>query len=238
MPNGTANPEQSSFDPIAELRAAGTDVGLLFLSANDVVFQGPTNDALFAAHMPIQAKLGFMGKRASMQFYARDEPASVLGCIARYQFCDSTVAAAHASSGASDGRHCTPLEGIAMALEHAEELWGANRRQARLFKWVTGALLQDPPFLWMVPQAVRSAALEARYAMMNGLQGPLPPNQWQREIEGWFKTTLAHAQRAVLELAMGPLDPKQTARWCRRRRLKSRLLCRSQVSETLRTVNY
>lgn len=37
---------------------------------------------------------------------------------------------------------------------------------------------------------------------------PLPHNQWQLEVENWFKATLAAAQGWTVELATGPSDPR------------------------------
>jgi hypothetical protein len=226
------------FEPIPELRAAGADVGLVFLSANDIVYQTPTSDALYAAQAPIRATMGYLGRNLSREFWVRDEPARVLGCASRFQFCDAsggghTSGGNASSSSAGDGSGCTPLVGLPHALLLARRLWRANRRQARVFEWVTSALAMDPLDVWNVPRALGQAALTARYSLSNGLQGALAADQWQREAQYWFMTSLANMQRIVLETATGPLDPQLNSMLVRPATAEEHLLCRSQVGLSL-----
>ncbi|KAL1616592.1 hypothetical protein SLS54_008327 [Diplodia seriata] len=50
------------------------------------------------------------------------------------------------------------------------------------------------------------SALRARQTLRWGLQGPLPSDQWQDEVEGWFDMALAGLQLSYRETATGPAD--------------------------------
>jgi hypothetical protein len=50
------------------------------------------------------------------------------------------------------------------------------------------------------------SALTSRYTLNYGIQGPLPTNQWQTEIQHLHSTSLAALQRMTVEQASGPND--------------------------------
>ncbi len=80
--------------PIPELRAPEADVGLVFLSANDINFEMPVDDDLFDAHREYQLLLDIAGGGSMFQkVYNRDEPMRVLGCVSRQQFCPAGATA-------------------------------------------------------------------------------------------------------------------------------------------------
>jgi hypothetical protein len=237
---------EGQFVPIPELRAVDADVGLIFLSANDILYEAPTNDDMYAARTPVCAAMGMRGANVTRPFYIRDEPARVLGCTSRYQFCRAATSAGSSAAGArtvtanattgEDGNEdgsCTPLVGLTSGLQQASKLWRGNRRQARLFEWATAALAVDPMRVWTVPNWLGPAALTARYSMGSGLQGPLPDDQWHREVEFWFVTSLAHIQHSMLETATGPLDVKLSSLLVRPQTAEEHFLCRSQVRLTI-----
>jgi hypothetical protein len=243
---GNVTRYEGQFVPIPELRAANADVGLVFLSANDILYEAPTNDDMYAARTPIRASMGMRGAIVTRPFYIRDEPTRVLGCTSRYQFCRAATSAGGSGASArtdtpaaangsddSDGNNnnngCTPLVGLASALQQGKTLWRRNRRQARHFEWATAALAADPMRVSTVPQWLGPAALTALSFMGYGLQGPLPDDQWHREVEFWFTTSLAHLQHAVLETATGPLDRKLSSLLVRPQTAEEHPLCRSQV---------
>jgi hypothetical protein len=176
---------------------------------------------MFAAHRPLEAQMVLSsGRNASRRFYFRDEPVRVLGCASRYQFC---------RADASAGAGCTPLVGRQRALLLATRLWHGKTQQ-RLFVWLTSLWETDYVDVWNVPRVLGLSALTARYSLFNGLQGPLPANQWLKEVEHWFMTSLASLQRIVLEVVTGPLDPKLDKLLVRPTTAEERLLCRNQVS--------
>ncbi|KAL9616822.1 MAG: hypothetical protein Q9160_008345 [Pyrenula sp. 1 TL-2023] len=57
-----------------------------------------------------------------------------------------------------------------------------------------------------VPKYLGANSLRATANLFQGLQGPLPSDQWQQEVLSWESTALAHIQRMVVEAVTGPSD--------------------------------
>jgi hypothetical protein len=99
-----------------------------------------------------------------------------------------------------------------------------------MFNWLMTMWVNNYIDAYNVPHYLGLSSLTARYSMSNGWQGPLPANQWQKEVEHWFTTSLANLQRLVLELGTGPLDPQLDKALRRPKTGEERLMCRSHVS--------
>ena len=82
----------------------------------------------------------------------------------------------------------------------------------------------------MLISAVGITSLKAREKLFSGIQGPLPNNQWQIEVENWYSTTLADLQRLTIEYAAGPADPALLQVLERPQTETERQLCHSVVS--------
>lgn len=74
------------------------------------------------------------------------------------------------------------------------------------------------------------ASLKSRDTLSTGLQGSLPNNQWQLEVENWYGATLADLQRFTVEYATGPIDPALLPILQRPQTESERQLCHSVVS--------
>lgn len=113
--DGTVVNEPGNFTPIPALWANETDVMLFFLSANDVKFLNACDDPWYAATTIAHEydPTGASGN-TTVTYYVRDEPARVLGCASRYQFCNPD---------SKSGKSCTPLAGFYPATAAADELW-------------------------------------------------------------------------------------------------------------------
>ncbi|KAL9114280.1 MAG: hypothetical protein Q9227_001702 [Pyrenula ochraceoflavens] len=57
-----------------------------------------------------------------------------------------------------------------------------------------------------VVETLGASALLARQSLSGGVQSPIGPNQWQREIQHWQNTAIAKLQKIVVEFATGPSD--------------------------------
>lgn len=158
--------------------------------------------------------------------YYRDDPVRVLGCTSRYQFCNPNV---------EGTKSCIAPTGILAAYAQAGELWQTKKQKA-LFDWSALAIRHNGIGLPEVISGLGISALTSRYRMAAGLQGPLPDNQWQLEVEHWFTTILADFQRMVVEAATGPTDLALND-WARRPDTpEARSLCASQVSTFSRRI--
>lgn len=85
----------SDFTPNAELipATAHSDLYLIFLSANDIMYTSEVNDDWYAAHQYLKLYHSvFSQSSAPIPTYLSDEPASVLGCTRHYEACSPNSA--------------------------------------------------------------------------------------------------------------------------------------------------
>ena len=216
--DGTLLKEKSDFAPIPALEANATDVTLFFLSTNGVAFTKPCDDSWYHAHTQKTASLIGSGEPAT--FYVGEEPARVLGCATRYQFCNPDP---------KIGRSCTPLTGIFTATAAAGALW-QTKKQQDFFNTISTSILTGAGGLYDIVVTTGISSLIARHGLAVGVQGLLPSNQWQLEVENWFGVTLADLQRVTVELVTGPADPAIFRFLERPQTDEERLVCRSLVS--------
>jgi hypothetical protein len=66
--------------------------------------------------------------------------------------------------------------------------------------------LNMAPSIETIVDRLGVSALTSRYTLNYGIQGPLPTNQWQTEIQHLHSTSLAALQRMTVEQASGPND--------------------------------
>ncbi|KAF7511866.1 hypothetical protein GJ744_003099 [Endocarpon pusillum] len=117
-PDGSVN-ENSSFLPILDLIVPAADISLIFLSANDIMFQEPSKDDWYAAERPTTQKFSFF-EDENRSFYVRNEPVRVLGCASRYQFCNPNI---------ERNSSCTTWGGIEQTMALAGNLWQTERQK-------------------------------------------------------------------------------------------------------------
>lgn len=213
----------STFLPIPDLLAPAADIHLMFLSANDIIFTKPSYDDWYSAQLPTTQNLIFSTNfPGNHSFYVRDKPVRVLGCTSQYQYCKANVEL---------NTNCTPMAGIIPVTSFAESLWQTENQKA-LFKWSSTAIMLIAMAISGPPSSLGGSSLTSRYSLSNGIQGPLPDDQWQKEVEHWFTVTLADLQRLVVEAATGPMDMAMNQFLIRPQTSEEHLLCRSQVSNT------
>jgi hypothetical protein len=181
--------------PIPEIASPTADGSLVFLSSNDILYWGEINDPWFSAHK-FSKNVTNTGQKVSDGLFLRDDPVRVVGCLERYQICNPNL---------PRGSGCTHLTGIRPAYNEAGKLL-QSKSQKDIFNWSQRGLavaLRDLPGL------LGSEALLASQTLTTSYQPHLPDNQWELEIENWFQGTLAAAQRGLVNLAGGPVDPKR-----------------------------
>jgi hypothetical protein len=192
------NPDVTdSWTPIPELLAPDADISVIFLAGNDVVFTAPTDDPWFSAghsHAPI--KLG--SALGTLPGYFSDDSARALACAQRYQFCNSSMPQDQSAS-------CTPLLGLVSAVDLAQDLFPQGKNRDR-FSWSAYEIQQLARGLSNVINGLKSGSLLARDSLAFQLQDALPDNQWELELQHWFKFALAELQRTILDQATGPAD--------------------------------
>lgn len=82
-----------------------------------------------------------------------------------------------------------------------------------------------------VVKILRSSALTSRNHLVGGIQGSLPEDQWQLEVENWNSISLASLQGGTVDIATGPGDTAMLEHfWRGPVNDEERLLCQNQVS--------
>jgi hypothetical protein len=208
----------SEFTPMKALHRGDADVSLIFLAAGDMTFTQPVDDPWYSAHQPLMnITQGGKGK-GLLQLYSADSPASVLGCTTQYQQCVPSL---------PESQRCTPLGGI----------WETNQTIPAASDWQNNMTqLVGTPFTMVEFQKIvtvlQAASLTSRYTSQASMQGPLPNNQWQLDLEQWHHASLAAVQNSVVDFAIGPTtnDPVRKL-WILPESDVEKYVCKNQVSQ-------
>jgi hypothetical protein len=85
----------------------------------------------------------------------------------------------------------------------------------------------SPSIISEVLSKLGDKSLSSQFLLNNGVQGPLPLNQWQLDVNGWYNTVLASIQAMFVQTALGDAGTQQAEHL----RLSSieRNACNSQV---------
>ena len=203
------------FQPIPELLRDDADTSLFFMMANAINFLKPVDDELFAAHRPKEMNFTRVPNETHVVYLA-DESVQVLGCALQTQYCLGKD-------------RCTPLTGFEPASDLAETMTVTDHQYYNLKSW----LIENEQINSVLANVVATlgpSALLARDNLFMGDQGPLPVDQWHREVEHWQATTLAKMQRIVVEFATGPSDANVQQYVIKPSDVLAKQRCQNQVS--------
>lgn len=195
------------------------EVTLVFVAANAVKFVEPVDDDLFSAHRVFETQELSLSINKTEELYTFDDVAHVVGCTTQSQFC----------LGGSE-TDCTPLTAWEAALQTVSNMTMTDLQKESLNIWRQSQELQGTTLDTTVAN-LGGSALIAKNSFENGLQGPLPSNQWQLEVEHWQATTMAKMQRSAVEYATGPSDSAMQKHVLEPPNQNAKKLCKSQVSQ-------
>ncbi|KAL9106723.1 MAG: hypothetical protein Q9227_008292 [Pyrenula ochraceoflavens] len=184
-----AAPGSSGFVPIPELKQDNAETALFFLSAGQMQFLEPVNDDWYSAHQT-GPSTSLVSSNDQLPVYYADRTANVLACVMKHQYCNSV------SGG------CTPLSSDMTP----SVAWSTKEQESAYNFWRVNVESQAITTLG-VPGEQGIASLKARSSLTNGIQGPLPPDQWQQDVLSWEATSLATLQRALVQAVGGISDP-------------------------------
>ncbi|KAF4304011.1 hypothetical protein GTA08_BOTSDO07955 [Botryosphaeria dothidea] len=206
------------WDPIPELDRKDADVEMYFLSANRVLFAENTTDEWYKASRPAY-NISRISTEATLQVYLQDEVASPLACAHQEQFCNPNL---------PKNQRCAPLIGAAGvdAQINAEKLFPESAWPR--FEWIYRALVYRAFRAPKIVKTLGSRVLSSKYALFNSVQGPIPDNQWQLDVENWHNATLALLQDAFVSTARGDHDPRWSQWFYDPPDEESKKLCKSQ----------
>lgn len=212
----------SDFFPREELSRDNADVVLIFLSSLGIQFVQQVDDAWYSAHRVY----GFLTDTTAMKnytVYAQDGPASVLGCTLQHQLCNPNLPLKE---------RCEPLRGIWSDIqpETALDLWKSEEDRAAM-AWARKILIEGIDCtIKDVLGTAQTAALVARNGLYKALQGPLPADQWQREVQHWFGASLASVQDAFVQAVTAPTPSDMEQFRVKPQDRSAQRFCRNQVS--------
>jgi hypothetical protein len=89
-------------------------------------------------------------------------------------------------------------------VDNARQHLGFNDYQSHTYNLIANPASDYPPYASV--QYRGSSALVASETVFQGIQAPLPNNQWTIEVSSWFATSLASLQRYPVDIASGPSD--------------------------------
>lgn len=201
---------------------------------NSITFPEPCHDPWYAATTLMDAAAAIIDviipsealANTTGGYYVRDEPARVLGCTSQYQYCNPI---SKSGKSGKPGKSCTPLAGWYQATAASFALW-SNDGQRNLFNASLQKILGHGSSIDDIVKSANIASLKAREKLQGGLQGPLPDNQWQLEVENWYGGSLAVLQGAPVNYATGPIEPALLQILNRPQTESERRLCDSVVS--------
>ncbi|KAH7138701.1 hypothetical protein B0J11DRAFT_500902 [Dendryphion nanum] len=177
--------DQSSFNPIPELKFETGDTLLVFLVLNAMRFRKPINDPLFAAH---RAENVYESQiRRNWTIYMGDLPAKGVGCLQQTQLC-------HARRGGSD--FCTEFGSI-WPNKTGPSFPDASKLQQLtldlLIEISTAFQLGSTSIIQAIKQSPFASALP-----------DLPDNQWVSEVTSWHNVYWSEMQLGLSSYAVGP----------------------------------
>jgi hypothetical protein len=198
--NGTAT-ATSYFQPIPELRRDDADLMLSFLSGSGVYFAERSPDPWYRA-TTIAGNTTIDALNSSVHVYRMDEAVSPLGCAIQWQFCQ----------GAALG---TPVCGDLASFNDALSSFQLNdaiNLNSKLLWYLE--ILYYSPGIFDLLQTLEAQSLASMRTLSNGVQSPIPQNQWQLDVSHWWATFLAAEQAYFVDVVTGPPDSFQIpAKW-------------------------
>lgn len=171
------------------------DLILIFLSATDIVYTSKVNDDWYGAHRLFGTEKYYgpsdIGGNPNITTYLSDNPGSTVGCKTQYQVCPPE---------SSSEKNCIVSGGLAdLSLPSIPR----EDKAYSLFPWIINYLYDIGNTIFVLS----TAALTSRRTLNNGVQDPLPDNQWQLEVEYWHNIMLVSLQ-GITNAAIGPDDPE------------------------------
>ncbi|KAK3322745.1 hypothetical protein B0H66DRAFT_515399 [Apodospora peruviana] len=194
--NNTPMTDESNFVPIPELDVPNANTYVVFRSGNSVRFAEKTDDLWYQATTPAGVRVNLNSAADDIKEYWMDEVASPLGCAEQIQFCNPNLPE-------DDEARCTPMTGV-FDDEDYPELFKDPDAKVR-FAYIVQAIGQ--PGLSGLLLNLGAQSLTSRYGVTQGLQGPMPGNQWKKDVEHWMSTIMTADQASFVSQATGPTDP-------------------------------
>lgn len=186
---------------IPQLAVPDADLLVAFLSPEGISFMNETDDLWYRGVIPNSFFQFSAGQRV---VYMPDEAASPMGCLQRFQYCNSSKKC---------GNLASLLDSMTSALtvfhETPYEYWSGDWNQpdatASRFDMFYAAVSSSTSLFTLLNCLGPSSLLSSQH-LNQGIMGPLPDNQWQLDVTHWFAMRMASLQASFVNTARGPTD--------------------------------
>ncbi|KAI0194455.1 hypothetical protein EV127DRAFT_509375 [Xylaria flabelliformis] len=176
-----------SFIPITDLQRNNSDIVLIGLSSSNLKFLEKTNDPWYRATRDLGGA------------FQADEAGQALGCSVQQQFCHSIL---------PSSKNCTSLSSLYDTFVEMSDMLAAHEAELQRFQWIYSAAISAGLDLKTILQTLGTQALTSRNTLTSNTQGPLADNQWQLDVLYWYSIQMALIQKAFINTALGPSDPR------------------------------
>lgn len=174
-----------NWQPSPEYSVNDSDVTLLFIAGNSILYREANGDPIFGANYPLGSAAG--------QFYTPDRYVNVLGCTEKYRICNVV------------NNKCTQKAGLQLLEKNLKKDTDGlelgtlqNAIASRMILALQVSSVYHATFTRL------AAALRATESLQGLWQVGLPETQWQREVASFFDNGLARLQQKTQEYATGP----------------------------------
>ncbi|KAI9166398.1 hypothetical protein HJFPF1_02499 [Paramyrothecium foliicola] len=225
--NGTLDWD-SSFKPIPELASGHADVTMFLLSANQVQFTNKSADPWYKVSKPSCSVTDeYLGGKTTWKSYSQDSPPHIIACKSRYQFCNPNLPAQEKCTALATRRDA----GVNLRAVFPDEAAYQRAYWLRLASWALG---ND---MFVVSTTLGANSLRSRESFFAGIQGPIPDNQWQLDMQHWFEVGITSMKRAIVDSALG--NPKSAAKiFVRPSGGEQQKMCRNQKIRSTEHVSF
>lgn len=201
--NGTNYLADIDFEAIPQLTVSDADSMIVFLSPEGVFFINQTDDLWYRGIVPGNVFHFPNGQRV---VYVPDEAASPMGCVQRFQYCNSNKKCGSLASEIDSLTSAMPL-----FHEDSSDFWSVDESSdtpeaisSRFDMFQVTKLAATT--LYSLLNSLGPSSLISSQHLNQGMMGPLPNNQWQLDVTHWFSMRMASIQAAFVNTARGPTD--------------------------------
>ncbi|KAI0189907.1 hypothetical protein F4808DRAFT_453962 [Astrocystis sublimbata] len=208
--NGTSSRGEFVAEP--GLRRNNADTYIIFISGNGVISSVPLDDPWYRFDALANVTIQQEETNEESFAYRPSEAASPLGCAYQAQICKGSMASNHS---------CGPLASYSDAWGGAAPLFGVDTEaiynlethqliktyaadeSASRFVWLLRMMTNSQIDVTDIVTKLGSQSLASFKGIVNGIQGPLPDNQWMLDVTYLWNITLAVLQATFIDTAYG-----------------------------------
>ncbi|KAI0410724.1 hypothetical protein F5X98DRAFT_368625 [Xylaria grammica] len=192
------------FMPAPELQVPDGDLSLVFLSGYGVGFIEPLDDAWYRA----TTAWGYATDSLStgnFTVYVPREAASPMACVEKWQWCNlayPSMSGCGPLSGKIDAMYgAAPFFNLTPSDFEADDPSRFSNAWKRPIWSVVSILGNSVGVQELITLGAKSLASQDR--LYNGIQSPLPDDQWQLDVKHWFNMILSSMQSSFVDKALG-----------------------------------